>query len=128
MWKFWTFLQYNKLLLCHYPKIFKRTEFRQAKKTEVLLDKLTYHTLNIETQQYVSNTIIISIYLRTGLFLLISYYLQIMQFLYQLLQRPLKISGLGLCFGYKYLLQVCNYSFRTNIIVVLLLNITANYS
>ncbi|KAH0947039.1 Gr24 [Eciton burchellii] len=76
----------------------------KAKKTEMFLVKLTHHTLDIETQQY------------------------IMQFLYQLLQRPLKILGLGLCFGYKYLLQCVNYIGTIIIITIQQRSITDSYS
>ncbi|EZA58582.1 hypothetical protein X777_14744 [Ooceraea biroi] len=57
----------------------------KAGETELFLNKLTHHNLDIETQDY------------------------IIQFLYKLLQRPLKISGLGLQFGHNFLLQCVNY-------------------
>ncbi|KAH0947028.1 Gr23 [Eciton burchellii] len=66
----------------------------KANKTEVFLNRLTNDVWNIETQEY------------------------IIQFLFQLLQRPLRISGLGLYFGYKFLQQCMSY-IGTVIIVTL---------
>lgn len=53
-------------------------------------------------------------------------YLQIMQFLLQILQRPLRISALGFFyFGYNLIYKVCYFSI--NIIIILINLIIGKY-